>query len=193
MRYFLASLKQVLAGLVLCWVAASAWAGTQVEIRTNLGVMVAELEDNKAPESVKNFLAYAAAKHYDQTVFHRVIDGFMIQGGGFDLSLKQKKTRAPIRNEADNGLRNARYTLAMARTNEPHSATAQFFINVADNAFLDHRGKTEAGWGYAVFGKLVSGQAVAQKIARVATGSIGPFDDVPADPVLIESVRVLKH
>ena len=115
----------------------------------------------------------------------------MIQGGGFDLSLSQKKTRAPIRNEANNGLRNARYTLAMARTSDPHSATAQFFINVVDNAFLDHRGQTAAGWGYAVFGRVLSGQTVVDNIARVPTGSAGGLQDVPADPVMIESVRLL--
>ncbi len=170
---------------------AVAAALPQVEIRTNLGAITVELQADKAPESVKNFLGYVEAKHYDKTVFHRVIDGFMIQGGGFDLSLTQKKTGAPVRNEAHNGLRNGRYTLAMARTSDPHSATAQFFINVADNSPLDHRGKTDAGWGYAVFGRVVSGQAVVDKIARVPTGSAGGLRDVPVDPVLIESVRLL--
>lgn len=163
----------------------------QVEIRTNLGAITVELQADKAPESVKNFLAYVKSGHYDGTVFHRVIDGFMIQGGGFDLSLSQKKTSAPIRNEANNGLRNARYTLAMARTGDPHSATAQFFINVADNAFLDHRSPSSAGWGYAVFGRVVSGQTVVDKIARVPTGSAGGMQDVPADPVMLESARLL--
>lgn len=181
--------------MALLWVlmAGSAVAAVlpQVEIRTNLGAITVELQADKAPESVKNFLAYVKSGHYNGTVFHRVIEGFMIQGGGFDLSLSQKKTSAPIRNEANNGLRNARYTLAMARTSDPHSATAQFFINVADNAFLDHRGQTAAGWGYAVFGRVVSGQSVVDKIARVPTGSAGGLQDVPADPVLIESVRLL--
>lgn len=163
----------------------------QVEIRTNLGVITVELQADRAPGSVKNFLAYVKSGHYDGTVFHRVIDGFMIQGGGFDLSLSQKKTNAPIRNEANNGLRNVRYTLAMARTSDPHSATAQFFINVGDNAFLDHRSQTPSGWGYAVFGRVVSGQAVVDKIARVPTGSAGDMQDVPVDPVMIESVRLL--
>ncbi len=171
--------------------SAFAAALPKVEIRTNLGAITVELQADKAPESVKNFLAYVKSGHYDGTVFHRVIEGFMIQGGGFDLSLSQKKTGAPVRNEANNGLRNARYTLAMARTSDPHSATAQFFINVGDNAFLDHRSQTASGWGYAVFGRVVSGQAVVDKIARVPTGSAGGLQDVPADPVMIESVRLL--
>ena len=170
---------------------AFAAALPQVEIKTNLGAITVELQTDKAPESVKNFLAYVKSGHYDDTVFHRVIEGFMIQGGGFDLSLKQKKTSAPVRNEANNGLRNARYTLAMARTSDPHSATAQFFINVGDNAFLDHRGQSSSGWGYAVFGRVVGGQSVVDKIARVPTGSAGGLQDVPADPVMIESVRLL--
>lgn len=186
--------KRLYMTALLCVLAAGpafAVALPQVEIRTNLGAITVELQADKAPESVKNFLAYVQSGHYTGTVFHRVIDGFMIQGGGFDLSLTQKKTRAPVRNEANNGLRNGRYTLAMARTSDPHSATAQFFINVAENSALDHRGQTAAGWGYAVFGRVVSGQAVVDKIARVSTGSAGGLQDVPADPVIIETVRLL--
>ncbi len=180
-------------GLLSILAAGSAFAAAlpQVEVRTNLGAITVELQADKAPESVKNFLAYVKSGHYDGTVFHRVIDGFMIQGGGFERGLTQKKTGAPIRNEANNGLHNVRYTLAMARTGDPHSATAQFFINAGDNAFLDHRGQTTAGWGYAVFGRVVSGQAVVDKIARVSTGSAGGMQDVPTEPVLIESVRLL--
>lgn len=183
--------RLVLVG-VLGLSSAWAWAAPQVEIKTSMGVITAELNADKAPESVKNFLAYTKAGHYNGTVFHRVIDGFMIQGGGFDLSLTQKKTQAPVRNEANNGLRNQRYTLAMARTSDPHSATAQFFINVGNNDFLDHRGQTQAGWGYAVFGRVIGGEAVVQKIAHVATGSAGGMGDVPVDPIIIESVRVIS-
>lgn len=186
--------KRVYMAALLCVFAVGptvAAALPQVEIHTSLGAITVELQADKAPESVKNFLAYVKSGHYTGTVFHRVIEGFMIQGGGFDLSLTQKKTNAPVRNEANNGLRNGRYTLAMARTSDPHSATAQFFINVADNAFLDHRGQTPAGWGYAVFGRVVSGQAVVDKMARVPTGTAGGLQDVPVDPVLIESVRLL--
>ncbi|TSA21247.1 MAG: peptidyl-prolyl cis-trans isomerase [Betaproteobacteria bacterium] len=172
--------------------SALVWAAPQVEIKTSMGVITAELNADKAPESVKNFLAYTKAGHYNGTVFHRVIDGFMIQGGGFDLGMTQKKTQAPVRNEANNGLRNQRYTLAMARTSDPHSATAQFFINVGNNDFLDHRGQTQAGWGYAVFGRVIRGEDIVQKIARVATGSAGGMGDVPVDQVIIESVRLLK-
>ena len=187
-------IRLCMAVLWCVFAASSAVAAAlpQVEIRTNLGVITAELQVDKAPESVKNFLAYVKSGHYNGTVFHRVIEGFMIQGGGFDLSLTQKKTSAPIRNEANNGLRNERYTLAMARTSDPHSATAQFFINVAGNNALDHRGQTAAGWGYAVFGRVVSGQSVVDQIARVSTGSAGRgLQDVPIDPVLIESIRLL--
>ncbi len=187
--------KRMYMTVLLCVFAAgpaAAAALPQVEIHTSLGVITVELQADKAPESVKNFLAYVKSGHYNGTVFHRVIEGFMIQGGGFDLSLTQKKTGAPIRNEANNGLRNGRYTLAMARTSDPHSATAQFFINVAENNALDHRGQTAAGWGYAVFGRVVSGQSVVDQIARVPTGSAGrSLQDVPVDPVLIESVRLL--
>jgi len=179
--------------IALLWLPALALAAApQVELKTSRGVVVLELYPDKAPETVKNFLEYVKTGHYDGTVFHRVINGFMIQGGGFDLSLKQKETRAPVRNEAANGLKNKRYTLAMARTSDPHSATAQFFINVADNAFLDFRKAEVEGYGYCVFGKVVKGQDVVDGIARVSTGRMGPMSDVPAEPVLIESAKVMQ-
>ncbi|HVZ46829.1 MAG TPA: peptidylprolyl isomerase [Ramlibacter sp.] len=150
------------------------------------GVVTLELDQQKAPETVTNFLSYVKKGHYDGTIFHRVIDGFMVQGGGFDSGMKQKPTDAPVRNEADNQLKNAKYTVAMARTNDPHSASAQFFINVADNDFLNHTGKTPQGWGYAVFGKVVAGQDIVDRIRAVKTGRKGFHDDVPLDDVVIE-------
>jgi peptidyl-prolyl cis-trans isomerase B (cyclophilin B) len=158
----------------------------QVDLHTNHGVIRIELDAEKAPESVRNFLAYVAKGHYDGTVFHRVIKGFMIQGGGFDATMKQKPTEAQIRNEASNGLKNDHYTLAMARTSDPHSATAQFFINATDNEFLNFKSESPSGWGYAVFGKVVDGQAVVDAIERVKTGRKGFHDDVPLDDVVIE-------
>lgn len=157
-----------------------------VELHTNHGVIKLELDAAKAPKTVENFLNYVKAGHYDNTVFHRVINNFMIQGGGFEPGMKQKPTEAPIDNEANNGLKNATYTVAMARTNDPHSATAQFFINVNDNDFLNHSSPTPQGWGYAVFGKVVEGQDVVDKIKAVKTGSKGFHQDVPADDVVIE-------
>jgi len=157
-----------------------------VKLHTNHGVIGIELNAAKAPLSAANFLEYVKSGSFDNTVFHRVIDGFMIQGGGFEPGMKQKPTRAPINNEADNGLKNDRYTVAMARTSDPHSATAQFFINVADNAFLNHTAKTPQGWGYAVFGKVVEGQDVVDKIRKVATGTRGMHQDVPTDDVVIQ-------
>ena len=157
-----------------------------VKLHTNHGVIGIELNAAKAPLSAANFLEYVKSGSFDNTVFHRVIDGFMIQGGGFEPGMKQKPTRAPISNEADNGLKNDRYTVAMARTSDPHSATAQFFINVADNAFLNHTAKTPQGWGYAVFGKVVEGQDVVDKIRKVATGTRGMHQDVPTDDVIIQ-------
>ncbi len=156
-----------------------------VELHTNKGVIRIELDAEKAPKSAANFLAYVKSGHFDGTVFHRVIDGFMIQGGGFEPGMKQKPTQAPIPNEANNGLKNKRYTLAMARTNDPHSATAQFFINVADNAFLDHSAPTPQGWGYAVFGHVVEGQDVVDAIKGVKTGTKAFHQDVPVDDVVI--------
>jgi len=149
------------------------------------GVVTLELDQAKAPKTVANFLSYARAGHYDNTVFHRVIKNFMIQGGGFEPGMKQKATQAPITNEADNGLKNDRYTVAMARTSDPHSASAQFFINVVDNDFLNFRAPTAQGWGYAVFGKVVAGQDVVDAIKAVPTGRKGFHDDVPRDDVVI--------
>ena len=155
------------------------------------GVVTLELDQAKAPKTVANFLSYARAGHYDNTVFHRVIKNFMIQGGGFEPGMKQKATQAPITNEADNGLKNDRYTVAMARTSDPHSASAQFFINVVDNDFLNFRAPTAQGWGYAVFGKVVAGQDVVDAIKAVPTGRKGFHDDVPRDDVVIEKAVVI--
>jgi peptidyl-prolyl cis-trans isomerase B (cyclophilin B) len=157
-----------------------------IKLHTNHGVIGIELDEAKAPKTVANFREYVKKGFFDNTVFHRVIDGFMIQGGGFEPGMKQKKTDAPIENEANNGLKNDKYTVAMARTGDPHSATAQFFINVADNAFLNHTAQTSQGWGYAVFGKVVEGQDVVDKIRQVETGSRGMHQDVPNDDVVIE-------
>ena len=156
-----------------------------VELTTNHGAIRIELDDAKAPLSVANFLSYVKSGHYDGTVFHRVIKGFMVQGGGFEMGMKQKPTGAEIQNEANNGLKNDKYTLAMARTNAPHSATAQFFINANDNGFLNHTSPSAQGWGYAVFGKVVAGTDVVDAIERVATGRKGFHDDVPNDDVVI--------
>ena len=155
------------------------------------GVIALELDDAKAPKSVANFLAYVKSGHYDGTIFHRVINGFMIQGGGFTPDMKQKPTNAPIENEAANGLKNDIYTIAMARTNEPHSASAQFFINVKNNDFLNHTAPTPRGWGYAVFGRVTSGQDVVDAIKGVPTGRRGYFDDVPLEAVVIEKAVAL--
>jgi peptidyl-prolyl cis-trans isomerase B (cyclophilin B) len=156
-----------------------------VILHTNHGDITLELDAAKAPKTVANFLQYVRDGHYDNTLFHRVIDGFMIQGGGMGPGMKEKGTRAPVANEADNGLANDRYTVAMARTSDPHSATAQFFINVGDNAFLDHKAPTAQGWGYCVFGKVVAGQDIVDKIKGVATGSSGFHQDVPREDVII--------
>ncbi|ACC70575.1 MAG TPA: peptidylprolyl isomerase [Paraburkholderia sp.] len=163
-----------------------------VELHTNHGVIKLELDAEKAPKSVENFLAYVKAGHYDNTVFHRVIDGFMIQGGGFEPGMQQKPTNAPIANEANNGLKNVKGSIAMARTNDPHSATAQFFINVNDNDFLNHSSPTPQGWGYAVFGKVVEGLDVVDAIRKVKTGSKGFHQDVPVDDVIIEKAVVVE-
>jgi len=156
-----------------------------VELHTNHGVIKLELDAEKAPKTVENFLNYVKKGHYDNTVFHRVIDGFMIQGGGFEPGMKQKPTRGPVANEAGNGLKNAKYTVAMARTSDPHSATAQFFINVGDNAFLDYKGPSPQGWGYCVFGKVVEGTDVVDRIRAVQTGTTGFHQDVPREDVVI--------
>lgn len=157
-----------------------------VELQTSAGTIRLELDDEKAPASVDNFLAYVRAGHYDGTVFHRVIKGFMIQGGGMDAQMKQRATRGPIRNEANNGVPNRRYTVAMARTSDPHSATAQFFINTSDNAFLDFKAESSQGWGYAVFGRVASGTEVVDRIEGARTGRRGFHDDVPLEDVTIE-------
>lgn len=162
-----------------------------VKLQTSLGAITLELDGEKAPETVRNFLDYVKAGHYDNTIFHRVIDGFMIQGGGFTPGMKQKPTQAEINNEANNGLKNLAGTIAMARTNEPHSATAQFFINVVDNAFLDHTSPTPNGWGYCVFGKVTEGMDVVEKIRKVKTGNKGFHQDVPVEDVVIERTEVL--
>jgi cyclophilin family peptidyl-prolyl cis-trans isomerase len=163
-----------------------------VVIATSLGDIEVELYPDKAPQTVKNFLAYAEAGHYDGTIFHRVIRDFMIQGGGFKPDMKEQATKAPIKNEADNGLKNTIGTLAMARTNVPDSATAQFFINTKDNAFLDHKSKTPQGYGYAVFGKVIGGLDVVRKIEAVSTTNKGMYQDVPVEPVVIKSVTIKK-
>ena len=166
----------------------------QVEMRIkDHGTLVIELDREKAPKSVDNFLAYVKKGHYDGTIFHRIIDGFMIQGGGFEPGMKQRPTGAEITNEANNGLKNEVYTLAMARTSAPHSATAQFFINVAKNDFLNHTAPTAQGWGYAVFGKVTGGTEIVDKLRKVKTGRKGFHDDVPVEDVLIEKAVVVSE
>ena len=162
----------------------------QVTFETSHGSFVLELARNAAPETVENFLTYVRDGFYEGTIFHRVIAGFMIQGGGFTAEFKQLQTRAPIRNEADRGGKNDRGSIAMARTSDPHSATAQFFINVADNDFLNHRNQTTQGWGYAAFGRVVEGMDTVDRIAAVQTGARGMFQDVPKDTVVIRKTRV---
>ncbi len=161
-----------------------------ITLHTNFGDIVLELDFDKAPKTAANFKQYAEDGFYEGTIFHRVIDGFMIQGGGFSADMSQKKTRDTIENEADNGLKNDCYTIAMARTMDPHSATAQFFINVKDNSFLNHSGKTSQGWGYCVFGKVTAGTEVVDKIKGVKTGMAAGHQDVPVEPVVIEKVTV---
>ncbi len=162
-----------------------------IKMHTNYGVITLELDAAKAPVTVENFLTYAREGFYDGTIFHRVINGFMIQGGGMMPDMMQKATHAPIKNEADNGLKNDRGTIAMARTNDPHSATAQFFINVKDNSFLNHSSPTPSGWGYCVFGKVTDGMDVVDKIKGVRTGNKGFHQDVPLESVVIEKVEVV--
>jgi peptidyl-prolyl cis-trans isomerase A (cyclophilin A)/peptidyl-prolyl cis-trans isomerase B (cyclophilin B) len=170
--------------------SAAADAAPHVSLKTNMGEIVVELNQEKAPKSVANFLQYVKDGNYKGTIFHRVIPGFMIQGGGFDKEMRQKATRKPIENEAKNGLKNEAYTLAMARTGDPHSGTAQFFINVNDNAALDYPGRD--GWGYAVFGKVIKGMDVVDKIKEVDTGNVGQFQNVPLKPIVIESATLIK-
>lgn len=164
----------------------------QVELHvTGYGVITLELDQENAPKSTANFLAYVAKGHYDNTIFHRVIPGFMVQGGGMEPGMNQKSCDAPIENEANNGVKNLEYTVAMARTGDPHSATAQFFINVADNTFLNHTAPSTQGWGYAVFGKVIDGTAVVDQIKGVKTGRKGYHDDVPKEDVVIEKAVAL--
>ena len=165
-------------------------SSTVIEMKTTFGVITLELDAEKAPKTVDNFVRYATEGFYDGTIFHRVIDNFMIQGGGFDADMQQKESGEPIENEADNGLKNDRGTIAMARTMDPHSATAQFFLNVKDNDFLNHSGKNMQGWGYTVFGKVTAGDDVLDKIRSVETGNKSGHQDVPKDSIVIESVTV---
>ena len=193
MKQFLSLLCAALLGFAA---AAPAHAENPVvEIKTSAGTITAELYADKTPKTVANFLEYAKSGQYDGTIFHRVIDGFMIQGGGFDKNMREKPTRAPIDNEAGEGaragLKNTAGTLAMARTSSPHSATAQFFVNVVDNPFLDFREPTPQGYGYAVFGRVIKGLDVAQRIAKVSTTTVGPFENVPRAAVIIESVKLV--
>ncbi|MCB1956084.1 MAG: peptidyl-prolyl cis-trans isomerase [Rhodocyclaceae bacterium] len=184
-------MKKLLAAIAAACVAASAWAANPVvELKTSAGPIRLELFADKAPESVDNFLAYVRDGHYNGTIFHRVISGFMIQGGGFDGDMKQRDTKAPIRNEAKNGLKNKTGTIAMARTSNPHSATAQFFINLVDNSSLDY--PSPDGWGYAVFGEVTEGLDVVKKIGAVRTTTVGYYRDVPAEPIVIESASVIE-
>jgi peptidyl-prolyl cis-trans isomerase B (cyclophilin B) len=163
-----------------------------IRLHTSAGVIGIELDADKAPLTAANFIEYVKAGHYDNTIFHRVIDGFMVQGGGFEPGMKQKKTREPITNEADNGLKNDKYTVAMARTSEPHSASAQFFINVADNDFLNFTAPTARGWGYCVFGKVVEGQDVVDQVRGVATTSRAGHQDVPSEDVVITRAELVE-
>lgn len=165
---------------------------SKVKLSTNHGDIVLQLDAEKAPLTTENFVQYVKEGHYDGTVFHRVIKGFMIQGGGFEAGMNQKKTRASIQNEADNGLKNTKYSIAMARTMEPHSASAQFFINASDNDFLNHSGKNVQGWGYAVFGEVIEGREVVDAIEKVATGSKAGHQDVPKDDVIIEKAEIIE-
>jgi len=189
-RILLIPLAALLAPLLAAPAALA--ADPRVELKTTQGSIVLELNAAKAPQTVANFLQYVKDGHYDGTQFHRVIDGFMIQGGGFDRTFREKPTRAPIKNESDNGLKNDYGTVAMARRPDPHSASAQFFINVKNNDFLNFKQPTQQGWGYAVLGKVVEGMDVVNRIAKVKTGSVGPHQNVPAEPVIIEWARILN-
>ena len=192
MKIKLIVVLSALITLVTAGVTMAAAGNPKVEMETSKGKMVIELFPDKAPETVKNFLNYVETKYYDGTIFHRVIPKFMIQGGGFTSDMKQKSAGAPIKNEADNGLKNDRGTIAMARTGAPHSATAQFFFNSVNNDFLNHKSKTQQGWGYVVFGKVISGMDVIDAISAVKTVTRGGFRDVPAETIEIISARVLK-
>ena len=179
----------ILCLLIFAGSALSADINPKVVLDTSKGKIVLELYPDNAPETVKNFLSYIDAKYYDGTIFHRVIPNFMIQGGGFTTDMKRKNPQAPIKNEADKGLKNDRGTIAMARTGDPHSATAQFFINTKNNDFLNHKSKTQQGWGYTAFGKVIEGMKTVNAISAVKTGTRGGFRDVPAEPVVIKSAR----
>ncbi len=181
-------LKTLLATLMLTMTVSTTWAKPFVEIKTNKGIMLIELYPEKAPNTVENFLQYVNSGFYNGTIFHRVISNFMIQGGGLDKDFNEKTTRAPIKNEADNGLTNSFASIAMARTSDPHSATAQFYINVANNTSLNHSEKTERGWGYCVFGKVVKGMEVAEHISKLPTEG----GDVPIQTITIESINVVE-
>jgi peptidyl-prolyl cis-trans isomerase B (cyclophilin B) len=182
----------VLGTFITYGVAKATADNPKVEMETSKGKFVIELIPGKAPETVKNFLNYVGAKFYDGTIFHRVIPNFMIQGGGFTSDMKKKSAGTPIKNEADNGLKNERGTIAMARTGDPHSATAQFFINTVNNDFLNHKSKTQQGWGYVVFGKVISGMEVIDAISAVKTVTRGMYRDVPAETIEIRKAVVLK-
>lgn len=187
-RAGLRALLCILALTVICPGFAWAKEPTLIKFETSLGDFVIELDEKAAPKTSANFLQYVDSGFYEGTIFHRVIGHFMVQGGGFDVNMQQKDTLAPVENEADNGLKNDMYTVAMARTNDPHSASSQFFVNVADNDFLNHKGKTMNGWGYCVFGKVVKGQDVIDRIKNVPTKTRGFHEDVPTIPVVIEKV-----
>jgi cyclophilin family peptidyl-prolyl cis-trans isomerase len=180
-------------GLALILASVPTLAATRVKIQTSQGIIVLDLDEQKAPQTVASFVQYARDGFYDGTIFHRVIGDFMIQGGGFTEDYQRKPTRSPIKNEADNGLKNTRGTIAMARTSDPHSATSQFFINVKDNDFLNYRAPNPQGWGYTVFGQVIEGMDVVDKISRTSTGPGGPFPkDAPQSPIVIEKVVVIQ-
>ena len=190
-------MKRVFGILILClfWSFQNVWAESsspRVQLKTNHGIIVLELNPNAAPKTVENFMRYVQSGFYNNTIFHRVIKGFMIQGGGFSATMKGKPTFNPILNEADNGLENQRGTVAMARTNMPHSATSQFFINTVNNPFLNHKGKSPNGWGYCVFGKVIEGMDVVDSIEKVPTGSNAGHQNVPVSPVVIEKAEEIK-
>ena len=187
-------IKQLLLSIILLSLSVTAFAEETIKVKmtTTMGDIVLELYPDKAPETVKNFVNYVENHFYRKTIFHRVIDGFMIQGGGFTNARDRKKTLSPIKNEADNGLKNDRGTIAMARTRDPHSATAQFFINLKNNDFLNHTRKTINGWGYTVFGKVIKGMDVVDKIAKVKTTQVAGQQNIPVDPIYIEDMKIIK-
>lgn len=192
MKLTFANALIVISAMVFTGAEDVAAENPKVLLDTSKGEIVLELYPDKAPDTVKNFLNYVDAKFFDDTIFHRVIPKFMIQGGGFTDDMKQKPTQAPVKNEADTGVKNDRGTIAMARTNDPHSATGQFFINTVDNDFLNHKNKTPQGWGYAAFGKVIKGMDSVDAISAVKTTTRGSYQDVPAEPVVIKSARRLK-